>query len=255
MQELLQIGMPVLAVVFGVTLFAGFVKGAVGFGLPMIMVAGLATFLSPDLVLAVVILPALISNLWLAVHRGPRETLRSAWGFRFYITVTLVFMAISAQLIRTFQVETVQLIIGIPIIFFALIQLLGMRFSVASQYRLPLEGGVAAVAGFVGGMSGIFGPPLVAYLTAVDTPKQRQMRLQGVVYVVASVALFLVHLRSGILNRATLPLSAFALLPAMLGLWVGAKWHARLPQAAFRRLTLVILVLAGANLVRRALTG
>ncbi len=255
MQELWQTGAPVVALVLAVTLAAGFVKGAVGFGLPMIMVAGLAAFLPPEKVLAAVILPTLITNIWLALQRGLGETMRIAWGFRFYIGVMLAFLVLSAGLMRAIRPETVQLIVGVPIIFFASIQLVGVRFTLSGRVRLPVEAAVAALAGFVGGMSGIWGPPLVAYLTARDTPKHEQMRLQGVVYAVASVALFLAHLRSGVLSAATLPLSAMALVPALAGMWLGARWHDRLPQAAFRRLTLVVLLLAGANLVRRALAG
>ena len=255
MQELLQIGAPVLALVFSVTLVAGFIKGAVGFGLPMIMVAGLATFLPPDLVLAVVILPALTSNLWLATQRGWRDTIEAAISFRFFIVIMLIFLLISAQMVRSIPPRAVLLVIGVPIAFFATIQLFGVRFSLARKARLPVEAAVAAMSGFVGGMSGIWGPPLVTYLTAVNTPKHTQMRLQGVVYTIASIALLGAHFRSGILDRSTLALSVYALIPAMIGVWLGTAWHDRLPQQMFRRLTLVILVLAGGNLIRRAMLG
>ncbi|HHB81528.1 MAG TPA: sulfite exporter TauE/SafE family protein, partial [Aliiroseovarius sp.] len=222
MQELLQIGAPVLTLVFAVTLAAGFIKGAIGFGLPMIMVAGLAAFLPPDLVLAVVILPALVSNLWQVAQWGVGETLRTAWGFRLYIGVMLGFLALSAQLVRLITPNALMLIVGIPVMFFAIIQLVGVSFQPSKRARIPIEALAAALSGFVGGLSGIWGPPLVTYLTAIDTPKRRQMRLQGAVYAVAAVALFLAHLRSGVLNRATMPLSAYALVPTMLGMWLGA---------------------------------
>ena len=55
------------------------------------------------------------------------------------------------------------------------------------------------------------------------------------------------------LNAQTLPLSAIVVIPALIGLWLGFLAHDRLDVAQFRRWTLVLLVLTGANLIRRAL--
>ena len=43
------------------------------------------------------------------------------------------------------------------------------------------------------------------------------------------------------------------ILPAMLGMKAGLRVHDRLDQDAFRRMTLVVLILAGLNLIRRAM--
>ena len=67
-----------------------------------------------------------------------------------------------------------------------------------------------------------------------------------------AVALTFAHLNSGLLNAQTLPLSAVVVIPALIGLWLGFLAHDRLDVAQFRRWTLVLLVLTGANLIRRA---
>ena len=43
---------PAFAAAMAITLFAGFVKGAVGFAMPMIMMAAFSSFLPPELALA-----------------------------------------------------------------------------------------------------------------------------------------------------------------------------------------------------------
>ena len=79
------------------------------------------------------------------------------------------------------------------------------------------------------------------------------MVVQGVVYGLGSVTLLFAHLKSGILNAQTLPLS-FAMLPAALvGMWLGFKVQDRLDQARFRRFTLIVLTVAGLNLLRKGL--
>jgi len=53
-----------------VTLVASFVKGAVGFALPMIMISGLATFMPAEQALATLIIPTLLANLWQGLRGG-----------------------------------------------------------------------------------------------------------------------------------------------------------------------------------------
>ncbi|MCU0908282.1 MAG: sulfite exporter TauE/SafE family protein, partial [Rhodobacteraceae bacterium] len=83
-------------IVIAITLGAGFVKGAVGFAMPMIMISGFATVLPPDTALAALILPTLVTNVW----QGGRDGLRAAWDsvrdFRLYLLAIAVCIAASA---------------------------------------------------------------------------------------------------------------------------------------------------------------
>jgi uncharacterized membrane protein YfcA len=114
---------------------------------------------------------------------------------------------------------------------------------------------VASFAGFIGGLSGVWGPPTVAYLTMLGTEKRDQMRVQGVIYGLGAVALTLAHLGSGVLDARSAPFSALLILPALAGMWLGGRIQDRIDQAGFRRVTLIVLLVAGLNLVRRAVMG
>ena len=59
---------------------------------------------------------------------------------------------------------------------------------------------MALVAGFFGGLSGIWGPPLVMYLLALRLPKVEMVRVQCLSFLLGSVVLFVAHLRSGVLE-------------------------------------------------------
>jgi uncharacterized protein len=45
------------------------------------------------------------------------------------------------------------------------------------------------------------------------------------------------------------------ILPALAGMWLGSQIMDRIDQASFKKATLFILLIAGANLVRRGLLG
>ncbi|MFV2003356.1 MAG: sulfite exporter TauE/SafE family protein [Paracoccaceae bacterium] len=238
-----------------VTLAAGFVKGAVGFGMPMIMISGLGSFLAPEVALAALILPTVLSNVWQALRGGLLAAWQSVLTFRLFIAVLLVFIALSAQLVRQIPSAWLSLILGIPVTLFALTQLLGWRLRLHEGTKRRTEVLIGAMAGITGGLSGVWGPPTVAYLTATDTPKVDQIRVQGVVYGSGAVVLFFAHLKSGVLNAQTLPLSLWLLIPALIGMAVGIRVQDRLDQELFRRATLAVLVIAGLNLIRRGIIG
>ncbi|KZZ25724.1 hypothetical protein A3753_32020 [Sulfitobacter sp. HI0082] len=61
------------------------------------------------------------------------------------------------------------------------------------------------------------------------------------------------HIGSGVLNAQTWPFSALLILPVMLGVWLGSKVMDRVDPVLFRKMTLLVLMVAGLNLIRRAI--
>ncbi len=246
---------PLLIAAVSITLAAGFVKGAVGFAMPLIMISGMSLFLEPQVAVAAIILPIVMSNLLQTARAGWAPARAAVVDFRRYIAVVCVAILISAQFLTAIPAQAMYLVLGLPVTVVSIVQLAGWRFTVAPRHRAALDWAVGLVSGTLGGLSGTWGPPTVLYLLALDTPRARQMAVQGVVYGLGSVMLLIGHLQSGVLNRQTLPLSAFLLVPAGLGMWIGFGVGDRLNQAAFRRATLVVLVVAGLNLMRRGIFG
>ncbi|MHA6346262.1 sulfite exporter TauE/SafE family protein [Roseivivax sp. CAU 1761] len=248
-----ELGGGVLVLCLIIAFTAGVVKGMVGFAMPMIMISGLGSLLAPELALAGLILPTLITNGVQALRQGPGAAWSSVRRFRVFLIVGGVMLLFSAQLVAVLPVGPMLALIGVPITAFAVAQLCGWKGDLPGGGGRATEIGVAGFAGFIGGLSGVWGPPTVAYLTMLGTEKRDQMRVQGVIYGLGAVALTGAHLGSGVLNAATLPFSALLIMPALAGMWVGGQVQDRIDQQAFRRATLAVLLVAGLNLVRRAL--
>lgn len=251
--ELMTPGFWLLAI--AVTILGGFVKGSIGFALPMIMISGLGSFLSPELALAALIIPTVLANLMQASRGGLRSAIESSKQFWRYIAILLVMIVFSAQLVRELSSSLMFLIVGVPIVLISLSQLLGWRPHIKPERRNLTEAVVAVLAGFVGGISGVWGPTTTAYLTAIDTPKKEQIQVQGIIFGTGAIVLFFSHIKSGVLNAQTLPLSALMVVPVVVGMLIGFQFQDRLDQALFRKLTLIVLVVAGLNLIRRGLFG
>jgi uncharacterized protein len=238
-----------------IVVLAGFVKGAVGFGMPMIMVAGLGSFLSAEAAVAGLLLPTLVTNTYQALRGGgvlAFDTLKKYWRFNLIFAVTIIF---AAQLVVTMPEQVLFIILGVTICGFGLIQTLGVQLRFSPRRRTLVESLLGVASGLFGGMSGIWGPPLILYLLALNVPKIEQVRALGITFLLGSIILVSAHFRSGLLNPETTPFSAVLVLPAALGMFFGYRLQSRLDQALFQRLTLIVLVLAGANLLRRGLFG
>lgn len=240
---------------FAVTLLGGFVKGAVGFAMPLIMISGMGILIPPDLVIAAIIFPIVFSNGLQVVRSGFGQAGAAVKEHWRYISVVCLMILVAAQFVRSIPADAMFYVLGVPVVLLCTIQLAGWQPQITTQWRRPFEWGAAAFSGTMGGLAGVWGPPTVMYLLALNTPRDRQMAVQGVIYGLGSLMLLLGHLKSGILNAQTWQLSAVLIVPAIIGMWLGFKLGDQFDQARFRRVTLWVLVIAGINLIRRGVMG
>lgn len=243
------------AFALAVTLFAGFVKGAVGFAMPLIMVSAFSAILPPQMAVAGLILPTLVTNLSQAFRQGVPAAWSTTVTYRRFLIGTVVFIFASAPLVTVIPATAFLLVLGIPITAFAAAQFFGLPLTIPIHHRARAEWGLGILGGLYGGVSGIWGPPLIVYLLSIHAPKTETVRAQGVVFLIGAVALLTAHLRTGLANPHSLAFSAALVVPALLGLMIGYRVQDRLDPARFRHWTQGLLMLTGLNLVRQAVMG
>jgi uncharacterized membrane protein YfcA len=241
-----------LAAAVAITLFSGMVKGAIGFAMPLIMISGFAAIMPPPVALAALILPMVTTNLQQALRHGPRAAWDSVVKYRRLIGMLVLFILISAQFVLVIPAWAMLGVLGVSITLYAAVQLAGRDLKLQLRHRVGAEYGLGMLGGLYGGISGVWGPPVIVYLVSIGAEKREMVRVLGVTFLIGAVALAAAHLRSGVLNATTLPLSAAMVLPAFLGMWVGFRMQDRLDPLRFRRWTLILLALTGANLIRQA---
>jgi len=244
-----------LPVVFAalVMLLAGLIKGAVGFGMPMIAISGLGSIYAAEIAIAALILPALVTNLWQALRNGPFEALLSLRKYWLLNAVLLVMIWASAQLVTRIPGDVLFLVLGTGVTGFGIIQIIGWRPRLDPRNQLWMQAVIGFISGFFGGLAGVWGPPILLFLLSLNTPKVEMVRVQGLSFLTGSVVLGAAHLNSGVLNASTIPFSVALLVPSIIGLIIGFRIQDALNQELFRKFTLVVLVLAGLNLLRRGM--
>lgn len=236
-----------------VTLLAGFVKGAAGFAMPLIMISCFSALLAPDQALAGLILPTLVTNISQAMRQGLGAAWDSAVTYRRFLIATLAMIAVSAQFVHVIPQGLFLLLLGLPITAFALAQLTGRSLALQVKHQNRTEWILGAIGGLYGGVSGVWGPPLIVFLLSIGAQKVETVRVQGVVFFLGAVVLLGAHLHTGLMAGENLWFSVALVAPAMLGQFFGQRLQDRLDQVRFRRSTQGLLVLTGLNLVWRAL--
>ncbi|MEM0943743.1 MAG: TSUP family transporter, partial [Pseudomonadota bacterium] len=231
--------------------------GAVGFALPTVAVAFVTMVLTPQETIGILILPLLLTNLWQMVRQGlgaAWETARRFWRLNLLLVGLIGFVA---QAVPHIAPETLVVVLGFVVSVAAALQLAGWRpqASNTGPARARGEVVVGSAAGVVGGLTGVWGPPVLFYLIALGTPKTEQIRAQGTAFFLGSVVLMGAHLKSGVVNEVTLPVSVLMVVPVALGMALGLMAQDRLDAARFRTVTLAVLCLAGLNLLRQGLVG
>ncbi len=245
----------ILVFAFAISMLAGVIKGVVGFGLPTVLISGLGSVVSAEVALAGLILPTLATNGWQALRQGVPAAIESVRKFKAFLATGFVVMMISAQMASVVPGHVLLLAIGVLVTLIVGLQLVGIQLKLPGHPGARMQASIGGVTGFMGGLSGIWGPPTVAMLTALNTEKKDQIRIQGVIYGLGSVTLVMGHLASGVLRAETVPLSLALIPTALLGLAIGFRIQDRIDHAMFRKATLAVLLIGGLNLIRRGMMG
>ena len=249
----LELGGLTLALGLLTFLAAGTVKGTLGIGLPLVAVPLLATVLDLPTAVALMVVPVLTSNIIQALQ-GKRkiETLK-----RFFpLLLTLVPGAIvAAQFLSSVDLRTGSLVLGVIVVLFSLSQLFRFQFAISAAQERFLNPAVGLVAGFLGGLSNLFGPPLIMYLVALKLEKDDFVTTIGLLFVIASLTLYSTFAVVGVLTFDNAIGSLIAAVPVMAGVFIGTRLRSRIPQKTFERVLMVVLILVGLNLIRRGLLG
>ncbi len=116
-----------LMLAMAIAFAAGWIKGIVGFAMPMVMVSGLNFFLTPELTLAGLILPTLVTNGLQALRGGAVAAYSSVLNFRVFLIVGGLMLVLSAQLVTMVPSSVSLLLIGGLVSVFCLFQVLGVR--------------------------------------------------------------------------------------------------------------------------------
>lgn len=241
----------VVSVVVAAFVLGGAVKGAVGIGLPAIVLPLLTLKLGLVTAICLMFVPMLVSNLVQINERG--LGLSVFIRFKWLIFALALATAVGASLTLRIDAQLAFLAVGVASIAFSASQLVGREFVIDPSHQRWLNPIIGGFAGLLGGLTSLFGPPLVAYLVAMRLPKDEMISGLSLIYLVGTLILYVVLGSSGSFTSLVLTASAAAALPTWAGVALGRSVRNRLDEQKFRLIVTVAVGVLGLDLIRRAL--
>jgi hypothetical protein len=248
MTELTVLG-PAAALVF---LLAGFVKGIVGLGMPIVGIGLLSLFVPPGQAAALIVLPSLATNLWqMVAGPGLVPLVRRLWPM---LAALCVGAWIAGGAVHLIDARLALGGLGLALIVYALIALLPRRLPhVQPRTEIWLGPFIGLLTGLVTGVTGVFAVPSALYLQAIKLPSDDLIQALGLTFTVATLALAGGLARVGAFDVRLGLLSLAGLVFALLGMLAGQSLRQRISEARFRQVFLAALGLLGTHMAIRSL--
>ncbi len=240
-----------LVVIAGTFLLAGSVKGVIGLGLPTVSLGLLAATLDLTTAMALLLIPSFVTNVWQAVIGGNgKSILRRIWPFLFFATVTIWFGSIA---LNTVNSRYLSILLGILLLAYSLLNILGVRLSISSPHERWSGLILGTANGVLTGMTGSFVVPGVMYLQAIGLPRDMLVQAMGMLFTLSTVGLAVALQKSNLLTSELTTISAFAVVPAIIGMVVGQKVRKSLSETKFRKIFFVSILVLGAFIIVKSI--
>jgi uncharacterized membrane protein YfcA len=232
-------------------LSAGFVKGVLGLGLPTVSMGLLAVTMPPAQALAIVIVPAVVTNVW-QTFVGPylRDILRRLWPL---MIGTAVGIYLNAGSLTGPYARYGAIPLGILLVIYAIMGLRKFSFSVTRRDEKWIGGIVGLVTGLISAATGVQVIPSMPFLQAIGMEKDELVQALGVFFTVATLGLTVNLTSSGLLTAATALPGALAMGCSFTGMFIGQAVRTRMPAEAFRRWFLIAMIFLGLYLSASAI--
>jgi hypothetical protein len=137
---------PLLLFIAAALLLAGFIKGVIGLGLPTVSIGLLAVTMQPSRAIAIVIVPAIVTNLW-QTFAGPylRDIIRRLWPL---MAGTVIGIWLNAGMLAGPYARYGAIVLGVLLVIYAIVGLSKFSFSVARSN----EKWIGAIVGLITGV-------------------------------------------------------------------------------------------------------
>lgn len=228
-------------------LLAGFVKGVSGMGLPTLAMALLSLRMPGAAAAALMLLPALLTNIaqCLGPHGG--MLLRRLWPLWAGLVLGTLFAPVPGLGSGHGEARRV---LGVVLLAYGLFGLARPQLPAPGRHALWLGALAGGLGGALSAATGVFVLPLVPYLQSLQLRRPQLIQALGISFTLAALSL---AARLGGLEAAAPPdavASGLALLAALAGMSLGARLRQRLPGLVFQRALYGVFALLGLLMLR-----
>ncbi|MEX0923504.1 MAG: sulfite exporter TauE/SafE family protein [Rhodovibrionaceae bacterium] len=228
----------------------GVVKGATGVGLPLVALPIMSFAFSVPESVAMMTVPILVSNIVQAFSGGRfLYTFRRFWPL---LLAVLVTMAFTVKLLSVADPRLLSAFLGGILLISAGAMLFQPEFHLKTQREGLWSAGVGVVGGLIGGLTSLYGLPIIHYLLALRLDRVTFVSCIAVIYVCGSATLMVLLAGYRVLGAQEALLSVAGLIPVGIGMLLGNFTGSIMSERRFRLAVLCLMVVASVNLIQKA---
>lgn len=237
------------ALMGAIFIFAGLIKGLIGFGLPAIVLVLLTLTFDLKTAMGLMLIPCFVTNCYQAT-RGGKGWLIISNLWPFFVTAILT-IGIGVWVLNRVDLRLLSGLLGFILIIHGLLGLWGWGLPsslVRTRWFGPAMGGLN---GLLTGMTGTFTVPSIFYLQAFGYPRDLLIQAMGVLFVIFSSILAVALWSVRIITLDIAIISSMGLIPALIGMVLGQRLRGFLSESHFNRFFLLGLLFLGVLIIAR----
>lgn len=232
-----------LVFIAAVFVLAGFVKGVIGLGLPTVSMGLLAVAMAPAHALAIVIVPAILTNIW-QTFAGPYflAIVKRLWPLLLGLPTGIW---LNADMMTGPYARYGTVLIGILLVIYAIISLRRVAITVRPRDEKWIGGIIGLATGVISAATGVQVVPSMPFMQALGMKRDELIQALGVFFTTATLAQALNLSAAGILDQSVAVPGVVALAASFTGMATGQAVRTRLEPETFRRWFLIAMILLG----------
>ena len=225
---------------------AGFVQGLSGFAFGLVAMSVWAWTLEPQLAALLALFGALTGQVIAAVTVRRAFDKSILWPF---VLGGLVGVPFGVWLLPHLDLVVFKLCLGVLLVLWCPAMLMSQHLPKVAFGGRVADGVAGAIGGAMAGIGGFSGtiPTLWCTLRGFQRDTQRAV-IQNFNLSMLAVA-FAIHLASGSISRATVPLLALVAVAVAVPVLLGARLYIGISETTFRQIVLGLLTLSGVALL------
>lgn len=230
---------------------AGFIKGVIGIGFPVVVMGLLGAVMPPAQAASLLVIPTVATNVWqLAAGPSLLRLVRRLWPMLLAICVGTWA---GAGFLTGGSAEHTRFALGVVLTFYGCAGFTRVRFRVSARAEPWLTPVVGLVTGLLTGATGVFVIPAVPYIQALGLKKEELVQALALSPLTSALALGVTLAGGGVLGLSLAGASLLALVPALAGMYAGQWLRLRVSEQTFQRVFFAGLVALGVHLAAKNL--
>jgi uncharacterized membrane protein YfcA len=243
----------IIAAVVCSLIVAGLLKGTIGVGMPVVALPLLSLFIDIKSAAMLLSMPLIFSNVPQALEGG--KTGRCLMQLMPVFLGMIPGLFLGVRVLLALDANVAKIIAGLVLMGVAGVTLLAPKLQIQSRWALPAGITFGFFGGILGGIAAMAGPLVFIFLLAKGLRGMAFTKEASLYLVVSSGFLAILLTASRQFSWLDVSVSTAATLPVVLGMYAGQHMRDKIAPETFKKLVLIAVIAAGADLLRHGFFG